>query len=346
MTAALNLVCGPLGSGKTTLIQHLLTQKPAEEHWLLVVNEFGAVGIDGAILDGQRKTSVAQIPGGCICCTAKGEVEATLKKLLAQQQPDRILLEPTGLGEPDNLVDLIRFADFKDAIDIQAVITVFDAAHTETQDLQRMTIYQSLLNMADVVVLNKVDLAEPQQINPLRQACQACFPPKDTVFETQQGQIPLSAATRSHFVSPGLTFMQPSETALTHTPSQVKPHLPPAHTPKLPSVHPLPGLVERQSKQHGELQSIGWVFTPEVVFRWDRLRDQFQSLAAQSAVRRAKGVFAVGTSSRMLFQLAQGEITRELIAYRKDSRLELLVDSANMIDITALEKALSEAMQP
>jgi len=344
MNTALNLVCGPLGSGKTTLIRHLLSQKPEAEHWLLVVNEFGAVGIDGAILQSQSNTAVAQIPGGCICCTAKGEVEATLKRLIEQQQPDRILLEPTGLGEPDNLVDLIRFADFKDAIDIQAVITVLDAAHTDTQDLERMTIYQSLLNMADVVVLNKIDLADEQKINVLQKACQTCFPPKDTVFETQQGQIPLPAIEHSHFVSPAFTFTQHSMSPL--TPSQVKSHLPPAHTPKLPSPQPLPGLVERQSRQHGDLLSIGWVFSPEIVFRWDWLRDQFQSLATHPGVHRAKGIFAVGASSRMLFQMAQGEITRTLVAYRKDSRLELLIDSANLIDVSALEKALSEAMQP
>ncbi|MDR9499005.1 MAG: GTP-binding protein [Hydrogenovibrio sp.] len=342
MTTAFNLICGPLGSGKTTLIRHLLSQKPEHEHWLLVVNEFGAVGIDGAILQSQNHTRVAQIPGGCICCTAKGEVEATLKKQIAEHKPDRILLEPTGLGEPDNLVDLIRFADFKDRIDIQAVVTVLDSAHTEIADIERMTIYQSLLNMADVVVLNKTDLAEPARIDALQNLCQTCFPPKEVVVETTQGRLPLEAIRRAHFTSPAFSFAQ-GETE-PFSPGLVKTHFHAPTAADLPPVQNLPGLVERQGKHQGDTVAIGWIFEPDVAFDWQALRTLFEQLATNGQVKRAKGVFGVGASSRMLFQLAQGEVTRELIAYRKDSRLELLLTNADAGLVTQLERSLQAAI--
>jgi G3E family GTPase len=342
VTTAFNLICGPLGSGKTTLIRHLLSQKPAQEHWLLVVNEFGAVGIDGAILANQGNTAVAQIPGGCICCTAKGEVEAALKRLMAEQRPDRILLEPTGLGEPDNLVDLIRFADFKDQIDIQSVVTVLDTAHTEVSDLERMTIYQSLLNMADVVVLNKTDLAQPAQIHALQKICQACFPPKEVVIETTQGRLPFETIQRAHFSSPAFSFAP--DQAASQSPGLVKTHFNASTPTDLPPVQNLPGLVERQGKHQGETVAIGWVFQPEVGFDWQAVRTLFERLATSGHVIRAKGVFGVGASSRMLFQLAQGEVTRELIAYRKDSRLELLLTRMDAASVTDLERSLQAAM--
>ncbi|KUJ71465.1 GTP-binding protein [Thiomicrospira sp. WB1] len=342
MSAALNLICGPLGSGKTTLIRHLLTQKPKAEHWLVVVNEFGAVGIDGAILQSQGQTRVAQIPGGCICCTAKGEVEATLKRLLDEQQPDRILLEPTGLGEPDNLVDLIRFADFKDRIDIQAVVTVLDSAHTDIADIERMTIYQSLLNMADVVVLNKTDLAEPARIDALQDLCQACFPPKEVVIETTQGRLPLEAIRRAHFTSPAFSFVQSETPSL--TPGLVKSHLHAPTAVEFPPVQTLPGLVAREGKHQGDTVAIGWVFEPDVAFDWQALRSLFEHLATKAHVKRAKGVFGVGASSRMLFQLVHGEVSRELIAYRKDSRLELLLTHVDAAFATQLEQSLQAAI--
>ena len=68
---AVNLITGSLGAGKTTLLRNFIEQKPKNEKWAVLVNEFGATGIDGPILSSQNSISVSQIPGGCICCTAQ-----------------------------------------------------------------------------------------------------------------------------------------------------------------------------------------------------------------------------------------------------------------------------------
>ncbi|MGL6294780.1 MAG: CobW family GTP-binding protein, partial [Plesiomonas sp.] len=90
-----NLITGFLGSGKTTTIRHLLASKPEHEKWAVLVNEFGEIGIDGALLRDQGAV-VKEIPGGCLCCVAGLPMQVGLNMLISQHRPDRILIEPTG----------------------------------------------------------------------------------------------------------------------------------------------------------------------------------------------------------------------------------------------------------
>ena len=92
-----NLVTGALGAGKTSLIRHLLQHKPRDQKWALLVNEFGAIGIDDAIMSENASIDIISLPGGCICCSAQAELKQTLKTI-ACQQPDRLIIEPNGLG--------------------------------------------------------------------------------------------------------------------------------------------------------------------------------------------------------------------------------------------------------
>ena len=94
-----NLITGFLGSGKTTTLLHLLAHKPANEKWAILVNEFGEVGIDGALL-ANRGAALKEIPGGCMCCVNGLPLQVGLNMLLKQTKPDRLIIEPTGLGHP------------------------------------------------------------------------------------------------------------------------------------------------------------------------------------------------------------------------------------------------------
>src|ERR1700761_164144 len=95
-----NLITGFLGVGKTTAIRHLIDQKPVGERWAVLVNEFGEVGIDGAIIESAGGTDVAvsEIAGGCFCCSSEAPIEFSLMELIRQTSPNRVLIEPTGLG--------------------------------------------------------------------------------------------------------------------------------------------------------------------------------------------------------------------------------------------------------
>lgn len=347
---ALNIISGQLGAGKTTLLRHLLQQKPDNEHWVLLVNEFGAVGIDGPILESASQTSVTQIPGGCICCSAKSELETTALQLLEQQQPDRLLIEPTGLGEPDSLVDFFTSGQLAGRFDVQTLFSVFDLQQADLEEFERLSIMQNLLNMADVILLNKKDTVSDERLHQIQTYCEQLYPPKKAIYVTQQAKVPLDEIHHPHFhhnayqaaSQPFSPFMSLHKTPSKHAdnPQTTMPYTPVK----------LPNLLKRVYQTQLETQAIGWVFDDGITFDWAKLFQLLESLGENrfqdslNSVKRAKGVFRVGSTPRMLFQWVNGQTSRELIAYRKDSRLELLLDTSPF-DFPAFEEALKDCIK-
>ncbi|GKT12543.1 MAG: hypothetical protein ISEC1_P1521 [Thiomicrorhabdus sp.] len=338
---AVNLVTGSLGAGKTTLIRQLLSQKKTNEKWGLLVNDFGAVGIDGAIFSENRDIQVTQIPGGCICCTAKSELKTAISNLLQTQQLDRLLIEPTGLGEPDTLVDLLQSNLFAERFDIQTVFSVFDATATKVADFDEYTILKNLAYMADVIVFNKQDIAQPSQMQQLCQYAERLYPPKQKIISTQQGRVSASLLSLAH--SDRHSEIQTSSHLLEGHANSSHSH---SHTPK-ETVIPytaleLPNLIQRLYQQDLNTQSIGWIFSPNQAFDWTKLLNLFKSLnqlPGFQKVARGKGVFKVG-DPWMLFQWANGQVSREYITYRRDSRLELLIEANANFDFALFEQKL------
>ena len=99
-----NIITGFLGAGKTTTILNLLKYKPANERWAILVNEFGEIGVDGSLVQGNAGTDtnihIREVPGGCMCCAAGLPMQIALSQLLRRARPHRLLIEPTGLGHP------------------------------------------------------------------------------------------------------------------------------------------------------------------------------------------------------------------------------------------------------
>ena len=93
-----NIITGFLGVGKTTAILNLLKNKPENENWAVLVNEFGEIGIDGALMTDQGAV-IKEVPAGCMCCTAGVPMSVGINALL-RQKPHCLLIEPTGLGHP------------------------------------------------------------------------------------------------------------------------------------------------------------------------------------------------------------------------------------------------------
>jgi G3E family GTPase len=100
------LVAGYLGVGKTTLIAGWLARRPTGQRWAVLVNEFGAIGIDRALLGGGAE--VFEVAGGCACCASAVAFRTTLVRLLRRGPWDRLLIETSGLGHPAKLVDRMR----------------------------------------------------------------------------------------------------------------------------------------------------------------------------------------------------------------------------------------------
>ncbi|HAB24111.1 MAG TPA: hypothetical protein DCE30_04935, partial [Pantoea sp.] len=121
-----NLITGFLGSGKTTLLRHLLARKPAQENWAILVNEFGEIGIDGALLR-DSGAALKEIPGGCMCCVNGLPMQVGLNMLLKQHRPDRLLIEPTGLGHPRQLLEMLSAPVYQPLLQLNATLTLLDA---------------------------------------------------------------------------------------------------------------------------------------------------------------------------------------------------------------------------
>ncbi|WP_411727399.1 CobW family GTP-binding protein [Methyloglobulus sp.] len=120
-----NMVMGFLGAGKTTAILNLLKQKLADEKWAVLVNEFGQVGIDGAIFAASGAI-VREVPGRCLCCAVGLPFQVAVNRLLTEVKPDRLLIEPTGLGHPKRVLDRLAGGYFQAVLDVRTTICLVD----------------------------------------------------------------------------------------------------------------------------------------------------------------------------------------------------------------------------
>jgi G3E family GTPase len=158
----MTLITGFLGSGKTTLLRHILREVP---HKLaLIVNEFGELAIDSTILAG-KNVRMAELAGGCVCCSLVGEFAAAIDEILETVQPERIVVETTGLAEPEGL--LFNIQEDIPQVRLDGVVTVVDAdALLRFPQVGHTTRLQ--IEAADLLVLNKADLVPPEQIEPAK----------------------------------------------------------------------------------------------------------------------------------------------------------------------------------
>src|SRR5436305_13235301 len=118
----ITLITGPLGSGKTTLLRHILATHPAKI--AIVMNEFGEIAIDTKVIEG-KNVRLAELGGGCVCCSLLGEFEAAVNEIIQLAAPDIIVVETTGLAEPEALVFNIQEA--LPQCGLVGVISVIDA---------------------------------------------------------------------------------------------------------------------------------------------------------------------------------------------------------------------------
>lgn len=126
-----NIITGFLGVGKTSAILHLLKNKPENERWAVLVNEFGEIGIDGSLLKGQYSENsgvfIREVPGGCMCCAAGLPMQVALNQLLTKAKPDRLLIEPTGLGHPVEILQILSDKFYQQILQVEKILTLVDA---------------------------------------------------------------------------------------------------------------------------------------------------------------------------------------------------------------------------
>lgn len=154
------LVTGLLGAGKTTLIDHLLDQRPKDQRWAVLVNEFSKTGVDGARL-AREGVYLREVDGGCMGCTAAVTLRVELNRLLREARPHRLLVEPTGLGHPLELLQLFGGAFYLDVLAPRATVCLVDARRLSEPKFRDSPLWHQQLQSADVLLGSKADLWTP-----------------------------------------------------------------------------------------------------------------------------------------------------------------------------------------
>ena len=155
-----NIISGFLGAGKTTLIKKLLTGSVAKEKIILLENEYGEVGVDGSFMK-DSGIIVDELNSGCICCTLVGDFTKALKKVMEEYAPDRIIIEPSGVGK---LSDVAHAVEQVEGAHIGAKVTVVDAGKCRMYMRNFGEFFNDQVENADLIVMSRTDTASAEKI--------------------------------------------------------------------------------------------------------------------------------------------------------------------------------------
>lgn len=150
----LDIVSGFLGAGKTTLILKMLKERKGNEKIFILENEYGKAGIDGVLLS-SNNAEIEEIYSGCICCSLKGEFTQVLKQTISTIRPERILIEPTGIGKLSEVLQTVQQPCFHETIVIDHVITVVDVHEVHSYLKNFGEFYKDQISHAKIIVLSK-----------------------------------------------------------------------------------------------------------------------------------------------------------------------------------------------
>ena len=308
-----NIITGFLGVGKTTAILNLLKSKPANQRWAVLVNEFGEIGVDGSLFQGQQSEDqdvfIREVPGGCMCCAAGLPMQVALNQLLTRAKPDRLLIEPTGLGHPKEVLEVLSEEHYRDVLSLQKILTLVDARKLSEARYTEHDTFNQQIGIADVVVGNKIDLYENSDqdklINYVNQQGQA----HTEVIFAQQGKIDLPSLQ-------GPTQSQPAHSHHHH-------HHPSSNP--LAADMPLPDCGFLSARNEGEgFNSIGWRFSPTKVFSYQKLYLLLSGLSAErmkAVLITDEGIFG--------YNLTPDGLTEIPLDDCLESRIELISDKIN-----------------
>jgi cobalamin biosynthesis protein CobW len=334
------IITGFLGSGKTTLIRHLLTHNQGRRI-AVIVNEFGELGIDGDLLrscqicpEDEAPSNIVELTNGCLCCTVQEEFLPTMQALIARRDDiDCILIETSGLALPKPLITAFRWPEIRTAATVDAVITVVDcdavadgrfASDPVAVDLQRRSdaelehetplqeLFEDQLACADLVILNKTDLVNREQYQSVIDLINSELSRSVKIVDSDRGTIDPETI---------LGFNSAVEDNL---------HQRPSHHD-----------TEEEHDHDDEIDSINLVLNQE--FDPEKLRQQLEILVSNQEIYRIKGFVAVPNKPMRL--VLQGVGTRFEQFYdrqwRTDEQRETkLVFIGKSLDSASIESAL------
>jgi cobalamin biosynthesis protein CobW len=184
-SVAVDILTGFLGAGKTTLLRHVLDHGLHGKPVAVIMNEIGEIGIDGRVVTGLSAVEqMVELSSGCICCTIDDyRFDLAVQEIIETTRPHLIVIESTGLADPEPLVDRVRGA----GLGLDAVITVVDAANARRQ-LRETEVARRQIAAADFLVLNKVDLVGDDEAGRLERTLER-INPRPQRFRAVRGAI-------------------------------------------------------------------------------------------------------------------------------------------------------------
>ena len=369
-----NIIAGPLGVGKTTMINHLLQNRPQQERWAILVNEYGLVGIDAALMQADAQTSkeggveIREVAGGCICCSAGIFFEASLIRLL-RRRPDRLLIEPTGLAALSGILDTLGREGIKESVDIRSIICLLDASRIE-EDLAREEVVDQV-EAADLLIASRADLSSREQLDVFSAWSKQLFPPKKWIGQVKRGLIPLSYLDLcSHFDQEprraghkhGTDHNHYHESSHDHYhESSHDHHRESGHDHHHESGHDhhhesghdhhhesshdheinLSASQQIISRSHRSpnTSTMGWICLKELQFDAKRASDLLKAFNQMSNTQRVKAVLRTN-EGWWQFNYTSGVEEQWPSGYRRDSRLEVIYEGESSLSVDEAEQQL------
>ncbi|MDI3353450.1 CobW-like GTP-binding protein [Pseudomonas sp. UYIF39] len=309
-----HVIAGPLGAGKTSLIKHLLAQRPANERWAVLINEFGQIGLDAALLTRDADgIALGEVAGGCLCCVNGAPFQIGLGRLLRKARPDRLFIEPSGLGHPAQLLRQLSEAPWQGVLAVQPCVLVLDAQALAAGKSLPVA-QQEALNSAGLLLMNKaenIDDADRQRI--------AAQLPARPLYWTQQAALPLSEL-------PGLEAQAVAG---------VDNFVAPIGLAQLPAIWIDPALPICLSQEQEGGWSVGWRWHPSQTFDATLVGRWLESLAWQRAklvIHSVDGWVSANALENSVLDWQPSE-------WRRDSRIELIFSEPQ--DVDSLQRDLA-----
>ncbi|WP_210456028.1 CobW family GTP-binding protein [Vibrio crassostreae] len=308
-----NIITGFLGVGKTTAILNLMKNKPEDENWVILVNEFGEIGVDRSLFEGnqtkQQRVFIREVPGGCMCCAAGLPMQIALNQLLSEAKPDRLLIEPTGLGHPKEVLEVLSSEHYRKVLSLQKNITLVDARKLSDTSYSEHDTFNQQITIADTIVGNKVDLYNNGDAEKLAEyIAQVCHPDTKLIF-AHHGKIPYD-----EFDGNSNFYHHQAHGHHHHHHHHHKEDKP------LASELPMPksGMIKASNQGEG-FESIGWRFAADKLFDHQRLRRFLVGLK----VERMKAVF-ITPNGIFGYNLTEDGLTESELDECAETRIEVI----------------------
>jgi G3E family GTPase len=314
MPVPVQIVSGFLGAGKTTAIRARLAAARGRRV-AVIVNDFGEAGFDEAALAEGEPFRITNIPGGCVCCTAPEGFAAALGAVL-DGDPELLLIEPTGLARPQDLVDSIRRSPHAQRLALAPLLVLIDPHQLARLDVQRdhagLSLLREQAEAADVLVANRIDLCSASELEGLRAFAASIWPAPLALYETRHGELPDDA------------FEWPEGEG------------------RRARVHRERDGVHAHATSTAGYHVRSWQWPPHALFSRERLRAALEKARGEAGLERVKGVFHT-REGVCLLELAGGALHERPSSFRRDSRADAIASHSGTPALDALGTDLEAA---